>query len=146
MGHSYTPIFRITPPAGNSYTVSLAAYQWMRIGQPGFETLHTLHELITRAMGRTPYGYRPRVHFEFDFPTPSSNETELATNLLTPAMDDTYLIELSMDGGTTYRTVLMEDYREGPMAEKNIGRTVSMDWVSAGTPLPNKPAIGSGSW
>ncbi len=145
MGHSYTAIFRVTPLAGPAFTVTLTSYQWRTKAQPFYEPVIIQQEMLDRSMRQTRYGYRCRVALEFEFPTPSTDETALAGNVLTVATDDDQSVELSLDGGTTYRTVLLEEMSQAALADKNIGVRVATVWVCRDL-LTTKPAVGSGSW
>jgi len=145
MGHSYSAIFRVTPLAGPAFTVDLTNYQWKTRAQPLYEPVIAQKEMLDRSVRQTRYGYRCRVLLDFEFPTPSTDETAFARDLLTVAADDDQSIELSLDGGTTYRTVLLEQMEQAALADKNIGVRVSTAWVCRDL-LTTKPAVGSGSW
>lgn len=145
MGHSYSTIFRVTPLAGPTFTVDLSAYQWKTRAQPSYEPVISQKEMVDRSIRQTRYGYRCRVGVDFEFPTPSTDETAFARDLLTVAVDDDQDIELSLDGGTTYRSVLLEEMQQIALADKNIGVRVSTVWVCRDL-LTTKPAVASGSW
>lgn len=145
MPHTYVPIFRVTPLAGPAFTVALAGYQWNTRNQPAYEPVIAQKEMLDRSVRQTRYGYRVRVAVDFEFPTPSTNETTLAQNLLDVAVSDDQSIELTLDGGTTYRTVLLEAMEQVALAEKNIGVSIKTVWVCRDL-LTTKPAVGSGSW
>lgn len=145
MGHSYTAIFRVTPMAGTAYTIDLTNFQWKTRAQPAYEPLITPQEMIDRSIKATRYGYRARVGLDFEFPTPSTNESTLATQVLAAAVDDNQSIEVSLDGGTTYRTAIMESFEQVPLGDKNIGVRIATVWVCSDL-LTAKPSVGSGSW
>lgn len=145
MGHAYTAIFRVTPLAGPAFTVALANYQWKTRAQPSYEPVIAQKEMVDRSIRQTRYGYRCRVLLDFEFPTPSTDETALAQNVLTVATDDDQSVELSLDGGTTYREVLLEQMEQVALAEKNIGVRIATVWVCKEL-LTTKPAVGSGGW
>ena len=145
MAHAYSVIFRLTPPAGPQTTINASAMSFLSVAQPRLEAVFTEQELIDRSIAVTPYGYRCMVDMEFQFPTPSTDETSLADNLITRAMDDDWTIELSLDGGTTYREVVLTGFSQEPMGGKNIGVVQSMTWVCSGL-LDEKPSVESGSW
>lgn len=147
LGHDYTAIVRITPPAGPAYTVNLSSLGWMTVCQPLYEPLHDVKEMLTRAIRKVRYGFRVHVRQEFEFITPTADETTLAQQVITPACDpeNDYLVELSLDGGTTYRAVELEEVDQGPIEGKNVGVKVTLDWTCV-DPIANKPAVGSGSW
>ena len=145
MGHTYTAIFRVTPLAGPAFTVDLSAYQWKTKAQPFLEPIILQKEMLDRSVRQTRYGYRLRVGLDFEFPTPSTDETALARDVLTTALDDDQSIELSLDNGATYRVVLLEAMEQVALAEKNIGVKISTSWVCRDL-LQTKPAVGSGSW
>lgn len=145
LGHSYNPRFRVTPPGGNPYLVDISVYQWVTILQPTWEPEFLFSEMLDRRLTKTRYGYRGRCQILFEFVTPSANETELTDLLLDQAEDDDHLIELSLDGGTTYREVLLEKHQDGAMGEKNVGVRVDTIWVAAAL-SPTKPSIAAGRW
>jgi hypothetical protein len=147
LGHDWTPIVRVTPPAGPAYTVALSALTWSTVTQPSYESLDDVKEMLTRAIRKVRRGFRVHVHQEFEFFTPTADETTLAQQVITPACDpdNDYGFELSLDNGTTYRAVELEDYQQGPIEGKNIGTRVSLDWTCI-DPIASKPAIGSGAW
>lgn len=147
LGHNWTPIVRVTPPAGAAYTVTLSSLTWNTVCQPVYEPLHNVKEMLTRAIRKVKYGYRVHVHMEFEFFTPTADETTLAQQVITPAgdPDNDYGFELSLDNGTIYRSVELEDFQQGPIEGKNIGVRVSLDWTCS-DPIKEKPAIGSGAW
>ena len=45
LGHEWTPIVRVTPPAGAAYTVTLSSLLWMTICQPHWEPLHAVADM-----------------------------------------------------------------------------------------------------
>lgn len=145
MGHAYTPIFRVTPLAGPAFTVPLSGYSWVTRAQPLYERVTTDHEMIDRGIEQTPYGFRVRVALEFEFPTPSTNETDLAQDVIDHALNEDSGIEISLDNGTTYRAVVLEEYGQAAIAEKNIGVRTTTLWVCKEL-IANKPPVGSGAW
>lgn len=145
LGHGYTPLFRVTPPGGAPYTVDVSGYQVLTKAQPLLEAVHIAHELVDRAIDITPYGYRQRARLLFEFFTPSASETEFAQKILTPAENDDYQIELSMDGGANYLVVRLEEFTQDVIQGKNIGITIATTWVCRDL-LRGKPAVGSGAW
>lgn len=145
VGHTYTPIFRITPWAGIQSTINVAAYQWLRLCQPSYAAIVLDKETVNRNVRQTRFGYRCTVTMEFVFPTPSSNETTLAQQLLTLFANDQTTVELSLDNGTTYRVVHLSDYQQAVPDEKNVALRETMLFTCAGI-LESKPAVGSGSW
>lgn len=144
MAHTYSPRFRVTPMAGPAATTVLSTMSWNIKAQPMYEPIANQHEIIDRSMEQTRYGYRCRVALDFEFETPSTDETSLAS-ILTSAEDDNQMIELSLDGGTTYREVLLEEFNQEALDGKNIGIAVQSVWVCKDI-LTTKPAVGSGSW
>lgn len=145
MGHTYSAIFRVTPIAGDAYTVDISTYTHITTAQPTYEPVLEEKEFIDRSVGITPRGWRCSVSLEFQFPTPSSEETTLATTVLDLAMEDLAKIELSLDGGTTYREVVLTDFRQEALSGKNIGLLQQTTWICKDL-LTTKPAIVSGSW
>ena len=143
--HVYSILFRLTPPAGPTTTINASAMSFLSVAQPRYDAMFTEQELIDRSVALTRYGYRCMVDMEFQFPTPSTDETNLADNLITRAMDEDWMIELSLDGGTTYREVVLTGFSQEPMGGKNVGIVQSMTWACADL-LTEKPAVVSGSW
>ena len=153
LGHSYSPRFRVTPPAGNPYVVDVSAYAVVQRAQPIREPLAIIKETINRGLRRVSYGFRLKADLVFVFITPSTDETDFAQRVVTPAAAqetgvEGWKIELALDGAAalpTWREVLLEDYVETPPEEKNIGVVVSSLWACT-EPVPVKTAVGSGSW
>lgn len=147
LGHDWTPIVRITPPAGAAYTRTLSSLAWMTVCQPSYEPLQQVKEMLTRAVRKVPYGFRVHAHMEFELYTPTADETTLAQDVITPACDpdNDYTVELSLDNGTTYREAELVDFSQGPIERKNIGLLVALDWTCK-DPIASKPAVGSGAW
>jgi hypothetical protein len=147
LGHSWTPIVRVTPPAGAAYSVTLSNLVFMTVCQPSYEEQAVVKEMLNRSIRKVPYGFRVHVHQEFEFYTPAADETTLAEQVISPASDpdDDVLIEISLDNGAVYREAELVGYSQGPIEKKNIGLLVSLDWTCVQL-IENKPAIGSGSW
>jgi hypothetical protein len=145
MSHAWSPKFRLTPPAGALLTYDLTAYQYLVTRTVLDEPLFEQMEMLDRSTEQTRYGFRRTAILNFDFPTTSSNETELAQSIITYALDDGWLVELSMDNGTTYREVVLSGYSRQPLADKNIGVRVETVWTVKDM-LTALPAIGSGTW
>jgi hypothetical protein len=147
LGHDWTPIVRVTPPAGAVYTVSLQGLTWMTVGQPSWEPLHQIKEMLTRAIRKVKYGFRLSIHQEFEFFTPSADETTLAQLVISPACDpdNDYGFEISLDNGATYRVAELVDVSRSPIEKKNIGVHVTLDWTCSDA-VPTLPAIGTGAW
>jgi hypothetical protein len=145
MAHTFYPKFRLTPPAGPQLSYDLTAYQWVTANIVQDDALFTETEMLDRSTEQTRYGWRRTAVLNFDFPTPSSNETEIAESILSKAMDDEWLIELSMDNGTTYREVVLSSFSRTQMADKNIGVNLSTVWTVKDM-MTSLTKIGSGSW
>jgi len=145
MGHSYSPIFRVTPLAGAQYTVDASAFSYLNVAQPLYEWLATQNQFIDKSVGVTPFGYRCRVEMMMTFFTPSANDTTFSEQLLTEAAEPLATIELSLDSGTTYREVTLESFEQKAVADKNIGVIYVSTWACKDL-LNHKPAVGSGSW
>ena len=148
LGHSWSPKFRITPPAGAVYEVDVSAYQWIRTCQRLVERLASTVELADYSMDQVRHGYHQRARLVFEFFTPSANETDFSDRVLAAAdgEDDDWKVELSLDAGVTYREVLLEEHEESPSIEdKLVGVIVATTWVCK-DPIDKKPAIGAGAW
>lgn len=145
VGHTYTPIFRITPWAGAISTLNVSAYKWLKACQPAYVAILIEKETINYGIRHTRKGYRCVVTMQFMFPTPSADETALAQQIVSAFANDQTTVELSLDGGTTYRVVHLQDYQQAVPDEKNIGLLETLQFVCADL-LDSKPAIGSGAW
>lgn len=146
LGHGWTPKFRVTPlSAGNPVVIDISAYQYAVVLQPTWDPEFQVSEMLDRRLTKDRYGYRGRCHIVFELITPSANETELNDSILSPSENDDYLIELSLDGGTTYREVLLEKHQDANLGDKNIGVRIDTVWVTA-VLSPTKPSIAAGRW
>jgi hypothetical protein len=146
MAQTYRPILRVTPPAGATSTYDLSTYRFLSVVQPSWEPLFTEMEMLDRSTQQTRYGFRVSVALALEFPNAeSASESTLATSIVTQAMDDAYSWELSLDAGATYRAVVLSQYSEARMGEKNIGLSVSMIWTCVSIVL-TKPAVLGGGW
>ena len=145
MSHAWYPKFRLTPPAGPLLTYDLTTYTHLTTRTVSDEPLFEEMEMLDRSVEQTRYGYRRTALLGFDFPTASSDETALAENILSQAMDDEWMVELSMDNGTTYREVVLSSFSRAPLADKNIGVRVETLWTVKDMGL-TLTKIGSGSW
>ena len=146
MGHTYQPRIRVTPLAGPAYVVDISAYRHLRVAQPRYAPLIIRKETITRQVRTTRYGWRCVVILAFTFPTPSTDEQNLTSLILDYAIDREATIEISLDGGTTYReVVLAEEYEQTNVEGRNVGVHLVTTWECV-EPLERKPAVGSGAW
>jgi hypothetical protein len=146
MAQTYLPKLRLTPPAGAQLTYDLSTYSYLTVIAPSWEPLFTEMEMLDRSVQQTRYGYRVTVSLSFEFPnSESANEAIMAQNIITKAMDDDWVFELSLDSGTTYRTVVLSQYRESRMGDKNIGLAIDTLWTCAAIVLL-KPAVLTGGW
>ena len=148
LGHTFKPIFRVTPEAGAPYTLDVSGYRWLPICQPSYELIVLEKEGVNYNMRTTKRGYRVGVHQEFVFVTPSTEETQLSDLVIGPAADpDTDpVIEITLDNGTVWREAVMTGHvKTTNLQGKNIGVRHVLDWICTRL-IPKPPATGSGSW
>jgi len=145
MAHTYYPKFRMTPPAGAQLTYDLTSYSYVTGNVVTDDALFEEMEMLDRSVQQTRYGFRRSAVLTFEFPTESSDETELAEDILTFAMNDEWVVELSMDNGTTYREVVLSSFSRQPLVDKNIGVRVETVWTCVDI-LEDLKKIGTGTW
>jgi len=146
VGHAYQPRIRVTPLAGPAYVVDISAYRWLIAAQPRYSPIIIRKETINRQVRTTRYGWRCAVVLAFTFSTPSTDEQSLTSLVLDYALDREAKIEISLDGGTTYREVVLADqYEQQNIQGRNVGITLATVWECV-EPLERKPAVGSGAW
>jgi hypothetical protein len=146
MAQTYAPKLRLTPPAGAQLTYDLSAYRFLSVVQPTWEALFTEMEMLDRSVQQTRYGWRVTVAMSFEFPNAeSATEAIWAANIISKALDDDWVFELSLDSGTTYRTAVLSQYGESRMGGKNIGLTIDTNWTCTAI-VTDKPAVLGGGW
>lgn len=146
MAYTYSVRVRLTGPAGPATTYDLSAWQWVNVQTTKDAAVISEQEMLDFTVEQTRYGSRRSVVLEFSLPTAStSNETDLAT-ILQRALDDEWTVEMSLDGGTTYRTVVLSSYDAGDMEDqKLVGRMVSTVWTVK-TLQTGPVAVMGGAW
>ncbi len=145
MAQTYSPQIRLTPPAGALLTYNLASYSYVTVIQPTWEPLFTEMEMLDRSTQQTRYGWRVSVVVNLSFPNAeSANEAIWAQNIVTYAMDDNWLIEMTLDGAT-WRQVVLSQYTEQRMGGKNIGIDIATTWTCVDI-VQTKPAALGGLW
>lgn len=145
MPYSYSTRIRVTGPAGPAITYDLSAWNYVIRQTVKESVILSEQEMLDFKVEQTRYGSRRQVILDFEFPlTSTSNETDLAT-ILQRALDDEWTVEMSLDSGTTYRTVVLSSYDAGDLEDKKVGRVVSTVWTVKA--LQTGPiAVMGGSW
>ena len=145
MPYSYTPKIRVTPPAGAQVVYDLSTWNYLIRSEMRDSAVISEKEMLDLSVDQVRYGTRRSVFLEFDFPVGStSNETDLIT-IVTRALDDGWMIEVSLDGGTTYRESLLSGYEVEDMEGKKIGRVYRTAWTVKALQL-QPAAVLSGTW
>jgi hypothetical protein len=145
MAQTYAPQIRLTPPAGAVLTYNIASYSYVTGIQPAWEELVTETEMLDRSTQQTRYGWRVTVALSLMFPNAeSANEAIWAQNIVTYAVNDEWLVEMTLDG-VTWRQVVLSQYAEKRAGDKNIGIEVSMLWTCVDI-VTTKPALLGGLW
>lgn len=111
MSYEYHPLVRVTPTDGAPWTRDLReAFRDARgpvrvLVDYDFE--HEDYDDVNRRRRRTAFGFRPNVRLTFDIVNIADHPAlaEIETALAHP----THVVELSLDGGHTYRKVVMTD-------------------------------------
>lgn len=144
---SFTPHIRVVPPGGPKVDYDLSAYAFVTMAQPIWEPIFIQKELITREIVSTKYGYRLSARLEFDFVPGSTEDSNFGTLINRTLMDETRVIEVTLDG-VVYRECTLAEWTRIPLDGKNIGAHYSMLFVvrklfnefNALGPAPNAPA------
>jgi hypothetical protein len=107
--------------------------------------LLTEKEMLDFTVEQTRYGFRRSVVLAFEFGVAATaDETSLLT-IIEHALDDEWLVELSLNSGTTYREVVLSSYEVEDMADKKIGRVYRTTWTVKD--MQTQPvAVLGGSW
>lgn len=153
---SYTPHFRVTPPAGPPLDFNIAAMQWPVVVLLNPELVQEVQELVTREVVSTRYGTRLHVVIQVEVPAGSADEASLATLCGLMARDD-YLVELTLNFGAQtqeYREVTLESsYARTLVDGKNVNAVYAFNLVCrkllteqpAGNPKGPAPLV-SNTW
>lgn len=152
--HSWSPRFRVTNPGGgNPVVVDPTAWTAptgtvMTVLRPRPVPTSLEHETLGLGMRTTRRAVQMYVDMVFEFDSGSADEAALVNGVLNPHMQDDAKVELSLDGGTTYREVVLSD--ESPQPEptiegKNIGTVYAMTWVTTEA-LDRFIVLGAGGW
>src|SRR5258706_9859566 len=104
--YSYSPFLRVTPPGGAQVTFDLAAISTMQVCQWTPEMIVNQKETVRRRIRNIRYGWRLHASFTWIVDPGGASETTLV-NLGFYINRNAHLLELSMDGGTTYRECLI---------------------------------------
>ena len=145
MAQTYSPQIRLTPPAGAVLTYNLASYSYVTGIQPSWEELITEMEMLDRSTQQTRYGWRVTVALGLTFPNSEmANEATWAQNIITYAVNDDWVVEMTLDG-VTWRQVVLSQYSERRAGDKNIGLEVSTVWTCVDI-VTTKPAVLGGGW
>jgi hypothetical protein len=145
VAYSYAPKIRLTPPAGAQVIYDLSLWQYLSRAEMRDGILVRDDEMLDLSVQQTRYGARRQVFLEAEFPVAStSNEADLI-EIIHRSLDENWLTELSLDGGTTYRAVILSAYETEDMAAKKIGRAYRTVWtVQAVQEQP--AAVMGGAW
>lgn len=145
MAYSYTPKFRVTGPAGPAVTYDLSTWGYVIRQQVSDSPVFTEHEMVDYSVETTRYGSRRSVQMDFEIPTGNvANETDLMT-IMQRALDDEWTVELTLDGGTTYREVVLSSYSGEDLQDKKIGRAFRTVWTVKALQTSPVGVLG-GSW
>lgn len=145
MAQTYAPQIRLTPPAGAVQTYALSGWSYLSSIAPSWERLATESEMVDRSVTQTRYGWRVSVAMTLEFPnSETANESTWATSIVTPATDDDWLVEMTLDG-VTWREVVLSQYQETRLGGKNIGLEISTVWTCVDI-VTVKPAVLGGAW
>jgi len=146
--HGWSPRFRVTPPGGNPYELDVSAYETLSVCQPRQAPTAIGQETINLEQRTTRRAVQVVVDMVFEFASGSASEAELINLVLNPSLDETFVVELSLDAGATYREVIMAPEAPkivGNIAGKNVGSTYAMSWACV-VPLDHYFAAGAGGW
>jgi hypothetical protein len=145
MAYSYTPKIRLTPPAGATVTYDLSSWSYTIRQEMRDAAVISEKEMLDFSVDQVRYGTRRQVFLEFDFPVGStSNETDLI-EIIRRSLSDEWMVEVSLDGGTTYRESLLSGYEVEDMEGKKIGRVYRTAWTVKAL-MEQPAAVLGGSW
>lgn len=126
---TYTPYLRVTPLAGTATVYQLSTLTFMTVARQIWEPLFLQKETVNRRLINIPLGWRERTLFTFTVESASSAETSLvAIGLAINHPDAT--VELSMNGGTLYRTVVLSSWSRMPPEDKNIAAVYEVEFAT----------------
>lgn len=78
------------------------------------------------------------------FPMPGTDE-EILSDLYTKVLTDEWVLELSLDGGLTWREVLVQDHPIALIDEKAVGLEIQFVFECT-TPILTQPPVLDGTW
>lgn len=119
--YSYSPFLRVTPPGGAPIINDLAAIDRMIVAQWIPEPVFNQKETVRRRLHNIPYGWRLRLFFAWVVDPGSVSELTLV-NVALYINRRAHLVELSMNGGATYREVVLSGngWTRNNVEEKNV--------------------------
>lgn len=150
-GYSWTPRFRLTPTDGAVETVALDTASMSHGGllktkisyRPEIEK----REDVNRRKRPRQDGYRPEVTLRW-FVGGDMADAALIVKVANALMRYGTVVELSLDGGTVYREVVLAGDVRGPEAadSKTFAGAEYELRVECTDLIDEIPAVGSGSW
>jgi len=105
--YSYSPFLRITPPGGPAITYDLGAIDRMTVAQWWPEPVFNQKETVRRRLHNIPYGWRLRATLAWVIDPGSAAELTLV-DIALYINRRAHLLELSMNGGSTYREAVLD--------------------------------------
>lgn len=149
-GYTWTPYFRLTPTDGAVEVVDLSATGITTPGQLSVDLRHQpvveKREDVNRRVRPLRLGYRCEATLRFYVGGDMSDAAKLA-KVANALLSDAYTVELSLDGGTTYREVWLRDWKGPKPADGKTFAGAEYDLrVECVDLIDEIPAIGSGSW
>lgn len=119
--YSYSPFLRVTPPGGPAILFDLGALDRMTVAQWIPEPVFNQKETVRRRLKNIPYGWRVRAFFIWVIDPGSASELTLVQIGLY-VNRKAHLLELSMNGGSTYREVVLSGngWVRSNIEEKNV--------------------------
>ena len=147
MGYLWNPIFRLTP--GGDYTLKTSmpyAGGATKIDLNYIPVMDS-RETANKTLSVVHYGFRIRVGFTFAIGGNMADHNTLVT-IVNALVDPTKTVQLSLNGGTTFRYVDIRRY-EGPDpfdGKTFAGAYYSLEVETTSLVQPPLPAIGSGTW
>jgi len=129
---SYSPILKVTPPAGPALAYDLAAIDRLIACQWIPEAEFAPKTTLRRRRVNIPYGWRLRYVFAWFIDTPSGTSELTLVDIAFAVNRMGYKLEMSMDGGATYREVVLDAWPPRTnVEEKNVAAIYRAEFVSA---------------
>lgn len=129
MPYTYSTRVRVTPPAGAATVYDLSTWTYVTRQTMRDSPIFSEQEMLDFTVEQTRYGSRRQVFLDFEFTDSTAQESSLIA-ILTAALDDAWTIEVSLNGGTTYREAVLSSYEVGDIEDKkNCGRMYATVWT-----------------